>query len=135
MEFNKASILTNSPLVDVYLHWDRLSYPEPTIYLLLLLNATGLAEKQHFPILKSLVWPNRCSNPRYTTLESVLYDTKWWQDNVSYTSKIIKKRLLNKAKGNRNIFFCLNNFKCFSRCDRLNLVKILSSRRLIVHTK
>jgi hypothetical protein len=38
--------------------------------LLLLLNAACLAEKQHIPILYSLVWHDRGSNPRSTALEA-----------------------------------------------------------------
>ena len=36
---------------------------------LFLLNAARLAEKQYIPILLSLVWPDRGSNPRSTALE------------------------------------------------------------------
>jgi hypothetical protein len=46
--------------------------------LLFLLNAACLAEKQQFPILLSLVWPDRGSNPWSTTLEaSTLNDSTW----------------------------------------------------------
>jgi hypothetical protein len=38
-------------------------------YLLFLLNAACLAEKQQIPILWSSVWPDRGSNQRSTTLE------------------------------------------------------------------
>jgi hypothetical protein len=38
--------------------------------LLFLLNAACLAENVQIPILKSLVWPDRGSNPRYTALEA-----------------------------------------------------------------
>ena len=38
----------------------------PSQSLLFLLNAACLAEKQHIPILKSLVWPDWGMNPRST---------------------------------------------------------------------
>jgi hypothetical protein len=38
--------------------------------LLFLLNAAYLAKKQQIPILKSLVWPDRGSNPRSTALKA-----------------------------------------------------------------
>jgi hypothetical protein len=38
--------------------------------LLFLLNAACLAEKQQIPILYSLVWVDRGSNPRSTALET-----------------------------------------------------------------
>jgi hypothetical protein len=45
-------------------------YPdsEPTNLCLFLLNAACLAEKKQIPILSSLVWPDRDSNPLHTRL-------------------------------------------------------------------
>jgi len=58
----------NSPRVDMTPHSDTLSCLRANQSLLFLLNASCLAEKQQIPILWSLVWPDRGSNPRSTTL-------------------------------------------------------------------
>jgi hypothetical protein len=50
--------------VDMSLHSDTLLWFRANQYLLLLLNAACLAEKQQIPILYSLVWPDRGSNPQ-----------------------------------------------------------------------
>jgi hypothetical protein len=60
----------NSPRVDMSLHSDTLFWFRANQSLLFLLNTAWLAEKQHIPILKSLVWPDWGSNPRSTTLEA-----------------------------------------------------------------
>ena len=59
----------NSPRIDMSLHIDTLFWFRAIQSLLLLLIATCLAEKQHIPILLSLVRPGRGSNPRSTALE------------------------------------------------------------------
>jgi hypothetical protein len=51
-------------------HLDTLSWFRANQSFLFLLNAACLAEKQQIPILQSFVWPDRCSNPRSTTLEA-----------------------------------------------------------------
>ena len=48
---------------------DTLSWFRTNQSLHFLLYAGCLAEKQHIPILKCLVWPHRGSNPRSTALE------------------------------------------------------------------
>jgi hypothetical protein len=60
----------NSPWEDMSLHSDTLFWFWANQSLLFLLNAACLAEKQHIPIVKSLVWPNLDSNPRSTALET-----------------------------------------------------------------
>jgi hypothetical protein len=60
----------NSPRVDMSLHSDTLFWFRANQSLLFLLNAACLAEKQQIPILKSLVWPDRDSNPRSTTFDA-----------------------------------------------------------------
>jgi hypothetical protein len=52
------------------LHSDVLSWFRTDQSLLFLLNTVCLAEKQQIPILQSLVWPDRGSNPRSTTFEA-----------------------------------------------------------------
>jgi hypothetical protein len=49
----------NSPWVDMSLHSDTLVWFRANQSLLFLLNAACLAEKQHIPILMSLVWHDR----------------------------------------------------------------------------
>ena len=60
----------NSPRIDMSPHLDTLFRFQANQSLLFLLNAACLAEKQQIPILQSLVWPDRGSNPRSTTLET-----------------------------------------------------------------
>jgi hypothetical protein len=62
----------NSSRVDMALHSDTLSWFRANQSLLFLLNAACWAEKQQIPILYSLVWPDRGSNPRSTTLTITL---------------------------------------------------------------
>ena len=52
-------------------HTDTLSWCRANQSLLFLLNIACLAEKQHTPILWSLVLPDRDSNPRSTTREAI----------------------------------------------------------------
>ena len=52
------------------LHRTHLFWFRANQSLLFLLHAVCLAEKQQIPILKSLVWPDRGSNPRSTALEA-----------------------------------------------------------------
>ena len=56
--------------VDMSLHSDTLFWFRANQSLFLLLHAAWLAEKQQIPILKSLVWHERGSNPRSTTLRA-----------------------------------------------------------------
>ena len=60
----------NSPRVDISLHSDTLFWFRANQSLPFLVNDAYLAEKQQMPILESLVWPDRGSNPRPTTLEA-----------------------------------------------------------------
>jgi hypothetical protein len=60
----------NSPRVDILPLSDPLSWFQGNQCLLFPLNAACLAEKQQIPILQSLVWPDRGSNQRFTTLEA-----------------------------------------------------------------
>jgi hypothetical protein len=60
----------NSSRIDMSLHSITLFWFRANQSLLFLLNAACLAEKQQIPILKSLVWPDRGSNPRSTALEA-----------------------------------------------------------------
>jgi hypothetical protein len=59
----------NNPWIDMSLHSDTLSWFRTNQSLFFLLNDACLAEKQQVPILKSLVWLDRGSNPWSTTLE------------------------------------------------------------------
>jgi hypothetical protein len=56
--------------IDTSPYSDTLSCLRTNQSLLFLLNAACLAEKQQIVILYSLVWPDRDSNPRSTTLEA-----------------------------------------------------------------
>ena len=58
----------NSPQVDMSLLSGHNILIPSKQSLLFLLNAACLAEKQHIPILKSLVWHDRGSNPQSTAL-------------------------------------------------------------------
>ena len=60
----------NSPWSDMSLLSDTLFWFRANQSLLFLLNAACLVEKQQIPILLSLVWPDRGSNPRSTVLEA-----------------------------------------------------------------
>ena len=60
----------NSPRIDMSLHSNTLFWLWANQSLLFLLNAACLAKKQQIPILQSLVWPNRGSNPRSIALEA-----------------------------------------------------------------
>ena len=59
----------NSPRVNMSLHSDTLFWFRAIQSLFFLVNALCLAEKQQIPIVLSLVWPDRGSNPRSTALE------------------------------------------------------------------
>ena len=59
----------NSPRVDMSLHSDTLFWSWSNQSLLFILNVACLAEKQHIPILLSLVWTDQDLNPLSTTLE------------------------------------------------------------------
>jgi hypothetical protein len=60
----------NSPRIDMSPHSHTLSWFRDNQSLVFLINAACLAEKQHIPILKSLVWSDRSSNQRFTALEA-----------------------------------------------------------------
>jgi hypothetical protein len=60
----------NNPTVRHNGHSDTLFWFRANQSLLFVLNAAFLAEKQHMPILLSMVWPDRGSNPWSTTLEA-----------------------------------------------------------------
>lgn len=59
----------NSPLIKIPIHPDTLSWFRVIQSQFLLFNTAYLAEKQQLQIFKSLVWPNRDSNPRPTALD------------------------------------------------------------------
>ena len=61
---------SNSPEVDMSLHTDTFFLFWASQSLLFLLNAASLAEKPQIPMIKSLVWPDRGSNPRSTALQA-----------------------------------------------------------------
>jgi hypothetical protein len=65
-----GSSLHNRPRVDMSIHSDTLSWFRPNQLMLFLLNDVCLAKKQHIPILYSLVWHDRGSNPRSTELDA-----------------------------------------------------------------
>ena len=60
----------NSLWIDMSAHSDTLSWFWANQFLLFLLNAACLVEKQQIPILLSLFRPNGGSNPQSTTLEA-----------------------------------------------------------------
>jgi hypothetical protein len=75
----------NSPRIDMSPHLDTSFRFQANQSLLFLLNAACLAEKQHIPILHSLVWPDRGSNPRSTTLEAstlTIAPSRQWKSTV-----------------------------------------------------
>jgi hypothetical protein len=53
----------NSPRVDMSLHSDTLFWFRANQSLPFLVNDAYLAEKQHMPILESLVWPDPPPDP------------------------------------------------------------------------
>ena len=69
-----------SPRIDMSPHSDTLSWFRANQSLIFHLNAAYIAEKQQILILKSLVWLDRASNPRSTTLE---------KSTLTITSRII----------------------------------------------
>ena len=60
----------NSPQVDISIYSNTLFWFQANQSLLFLLSAVCLAKKQQIPILMSLVWHDRGSNPRYTTFQA-----------------------------------------------------------------
>jgi hypothetical protein len=58
----------NSPRIDISPYSDTLSWSRANQTLFVILNAVCLAENQQIPILRSLVWSDRGSNPQSTTL-------------------------------------------------------------------
>ena len=65
----------NSLRIDMSLHSDTLFWFRANQFLLFLRNSACLAEEQQIPILLSLVWPNRDSNPRSTAFKPSTDDT------------------------------------------------------------
>ena len=59
----------NCPRVNMSLQSDIFSWFRANRSMPFLLEAACLAENQQIPILKSLVWPDRSSNQRFTGLE------------------------------------------------------------------
>jgi hypothetical protein len=68
--FHSASLLKQQSADRHVPHSDTLFWFRANQSLLLLLNAVCLAEKQQISILKSLVWPDLGSNPRFNALET-----------------------------------------------------------------
>jgi hypothetical protein len=68
LDMHSASSLKQQR-VDISFHSDTLFWFRANQSLLFLLNAACVAEKQHIPILKSLVWPDGGSNARSTALQ------------------------------------------------------------------
>jgi hypothetical protein len=60
----------NSLRIDMSPNSDTLSWFRANQSLLFLLMSACLVNKQQIPSLYSLVWPDRCSNPRSTTLKA-----------------------------------------------------------------
>jgi hypothetical protein len=59
-----------SPRIGILLHSNTLSWFQANQSLFLLFKVACLAEMQLTPIVKSLVWPYRCSEPRSTAPEA-----------------------------------------------------------------
>jgi hypothetical protein len=74
-------------LIDMSLHTDTFSWFRANQYLLFLLNDVCLAEKQHIPILKCLVWLDRDSNSRSTALEAKQNNKKKHTNFIKYNKK------------------------------------------------
>ena len=72
------------------LHTDTFSWFRANQYLLFLLNDVCLAEKQHIPILKCLVWLDRDSNSRSTALEAKQNNKKKHTNFIKYNKKRAK---------------------------------------------
>ena len=97
----------NSPRIDMSPHLDTLFRFRANQSLLFLPNAACLAEKQQIPILQSLVWPNRDSNPRSTTLEastltiapSMQLKSTVWKELLNIYNFIHSKHFLDPFKG------------------------------------
>ena len=60
----------NSPRVDMSIHSETLFWFRANQSFLFLLNAACLAEKQHIPILYSMVWTDPGVNPRSAALDT-----------------------------------------------------------------
>jgi hypothetical protein len=87
----------NSLLIDMSPHSDTLSWFRDNQTWLFLLNAACLAQKKQIPILWSLVWSDRGSNPRSTALEAstlVIFSSYVFRD-VQHTIFLMSLEIRN----------------------------------------
>ena len=76
----------NSPMVDISVHSDTLSWFQ-TNQSALLFNTLCLAEKQQIPILFYFVWPN-----------STIYHHTWGKHHNSYTTYVVSQQSRSWSK-------------------------------------
>ena len=104
----------NSLLIDMSPHSDTLSWFRDNQSWLFLLNAACSAQKKQIPILWSLVWSDRGSNPLSTVLE---------------TSTLVSSYVYTTY----NISYVIKNKKCTSMSLKIRNVRLWHTL-LIVHT-
>ena len=90
-----ASSLKQQPAVrHVAPLWHIILIPSQPVFLL---NDACLAEKQDIPIFLSLVWPDRGSNPRSTTLEANTLPTNVVKNTLLYMKRKLKQWWFNNS--------------------------------------